>query len=82
MRSFLAGAEEIIDFSANINPLGISPKIKEVLVKSIDQLSHYPDPECKEAKKEISHYFKIDYENIVLGNGSTELIYLIVQKKY
>lgn len=72
-------SEEIIDFSANINPLGISPKIKEVLVKSIDQLSHYPDPECKEAKKEISRYFGIDYENIILGNGSTELIYLIVR---
>lgn len=71
--------DEIIDFSANINPLGISPKIKEVLVKSIDQLSHYPDPECKKAKKEISRYFKIDYENIILGNGSTELIYLIVR---
>lgn len=79
MERYGISLNEIIDFSANINPLGISPKIKEVLVKSIDQLSHYPDPECKEAKKEISGYFKIDYENILLGNGSTELIYLIVQ---
>lgn len=79
MERYDISLDEIIDFSANINPLGISPKIKEVLVKSIDQLSRYPDPECKEAKKEISRYFKIDYENIILGNGSTELIYLIVQ---
>ncbi|KUK55436.1 MAG: L-threonine-O-3-phosphate decarboxylase [Atribacteria bacterium 34_128] len=79
MERYGISLNEIIDFSANINPLGISPKIKEVLVKSTDQLSHYPDPECKEAKKEISGYFKIDYENILLGNGSTELIYLIVQ---
>lgn len=79
MERYDISLDKIIDFSANINPLGISPKIKEVIVKSIDQLSHYPDPECKEVKKEISGYFKIDYENIILGNGSTELIYLIVQ---
>ena len=72
-------SEEIIDFSANINPLGFSSKIREVIIKNLNQLSHYPDSECKKAKKEISHYFKIDYENIILGNGSTELIYLIVR---
>jgi len=72
-------SEKIIDFSANINPLGFSSKTREAIIKNLDRLSHYPDPECKEAKKEISHYFKIDYENIILGNGSTELIYLIVR---
>jgi len=79
MEKYGISSEEIIDFSANINPLGFSSKIREDIIKNLDRLSHYPDPECKEAKKEISHYFKIDYENIVLGNGSTELIYLIVQ---
>jgi len=79
MEKYGISSEKIIDFSANINPLGFSPKIREVIIKNFDQLSHYPDPECKEAKKELSRYFKIDYENIVLGNGSTELIYLIVR---
>ena len=79
MEKYGISSEKIIDFSANINPLGFSSKTREAIIKNLDRLSHYPDPECKEAKKEISHYFKIDYENIVLGNGSTELIYLIVQ---
>lgn len=79
MEKYGISSEEIIDFSANINPLGFSSKTRETIIKNLDRLSHYPDPECKEAKKEISHYFKIDYENIILGNGSTELIYLIVQ---
>jgi threonine-phosphate decarboxylase len=79
MEKYGISSEEIIDFSANINPLGFSSKTREAIIKNLDQLSHYPDPECKEAKKEISGYFKIDYENIILGNGSTELIYLIVQ---
>ncbi|OQY39436.1 threonine-phosphate decarboxylase [Candidatus Atribacteria bacterium 4572_76] len=79
MEKYGISSEKIIDFSANINPLGFSSKIREAIIKNLDQLSHYPDPECKKAKKEISGYFKIDYENILLGNGSTELIYLIVQ---
>ena len=79
MEKYGISSEKIIDFSANINPLGFSSKIKEAITKNLNQLSHYPDPESREAKKEISGYFKIDYENIILGNGSTELIYLIVQ---
>jgi len=79
MEKYGISSEKIIDFSANINPLGFSSKTREAIIKNLDQLSHYPDPECKEAKKEISGYFKIYYENIILGNGSTELIYLIVQ---
>jgi len=79
MEKYGISSGKIIDFSANINPLGFSSKTREAIIKNLDRLSHYPDPECKEAKKEISHYFKIDYENIILGNGSTELIYLIVQ---
>jgi len=79
MEKYGISSEKIIDFSANINPLGFSPETREAIIKNLDRLSHYPDPECKEAKKEISGYFKIAYENIILGNGSTELIYLIVQ---
>jgi threonine-phosphate decarboxylase len=79
MEKYGISSEKIIDFSANINPLGFSSKTREAIIKNFDQLSHYPDPECKRAKKEISHYFEIDYENIILSNGSTELIYLIVQ---
>lgn len=79
MEKYGISSEKIIDFSANINPLGFSSKAGEAIIKNLDRLSHYPDPECKEAKKEISGYFKIDYENIILGNGSTELIHLIVQ---
>jgi len=79
MEKYGISFEKIIDFSANINPLDFSSKAREAIIKNLGRLSHYPDPECKEAKKEISGYFKIAYENIILGNGSTELIYLIVQ---
>ncbi len=48
---FLASAEtgipvsEMLDFSASINPLGISKKVKTVITKELDNLVNYPDPE-------------------------------------
>jgi threonine-phosphate decarboxylase len=70
---------EIIDFSANINPLGLNKTLKKEFVKSYKRIFHYPDPEAKDLIRQISKYWKIDEENILLGNGSTELIYLIIQ---
>ncbi len=69
--------DEIIDFSANTNPLGVPPSVKKIIVNNLNRISHYPDPECKELKKEISRYIGINYDNIIIGNGSIELIYLI-----
>jgi threonine-phosphate decarboxylase len=69
--------KEVIDFSANINPLGLTKAIKRELAKCYRLIAHYPDPEAKDLIGEIAKYWKIDGQNIVIGNGSTELIYLI-----
>jgi len=69
--------DEIIDFSANTNPLGVPPSVKKIIINNLNWISYYPDPECKELKKEISRYLGINYDNIIIGNGSIELIYLI-----
>lgn len=71
--------DKIIDFSANTNPLEVSPFIKKIIINNLNWISHYPDPECKELRKEISWYLGINYDNIIIGNGSTELIYLIAR---
>ncbi len=66
--------KELLDFSASINPT--TPKnVKKELIKNLWEISLYPDPENRELKKAISDYIKIPKENIILGNGSTELIY-------
>ncbi len=67
----------IIDFSANINPLGLSPGIKEAISKNIGSLMYYPDPDSKGLKKIISVLHGINQSNILVGNGSIELIHLI-----
>ncbi len=67
----------IIDFSSNINPLGISPKIKNIITGNFSLLNHYPDPECRSARERLSKYWGIDKDNFLLGNGSNELIHLL-----
>lgn len=71
--------ENIISFSANVNPLGISYKLRDELPSHIDAISSYPDREYTSLRKAISRYTATDYENILVGNGSTELISLVIQ---
>jgi threonine-phosphate decarboxylase len=68
---------EIIDFSASINPLGISDKVKKVIAKEIANLVNYPDPDAKMLRQFISAHLSIKSDSIICGNGSTELIYLL-----
>ncbi|OPJ56828.1 pyridoxal phosphate-dependent aminotransferase [Alkalithermobacter paradoxus] len=73
-RNYNFKKEEIMDFSSNINPLGVSPKGKEAIIKNIDSVSIYPDPDYLNLKDSISNYCNVSKENILLGSGATELI--------
>ncbi len=74
--------EEIISFAANVNPLGISPKLKETLASRIDSITSYPDREYTSLRRQIAAYVNADIEDIIVGNGSTELISLFIQIKH
>ena len=69
--------EEILDFSANINPLGIPNSLKEALINNIHMIERYPDPEYKALIKTIADYHGIDPRWISVGNGATELIFAL-----
>ncbi|MDP4183130.1 MAG: pyridoxal phosphate-dependent class II aminotransferase [Bacillota bacterium] len=69
--------EDFIDYSANINPLGIPEVLKESIVSNIDALTNYPDPDCSELKMDISLYLNIDIDAIIIGNGAAEIIFLL-----
>lgn len=71
--------EEILSFSANVNPLGVSPLLRSALSEHIDAITTYPDREYTSLRKCIAEYCHTDYENIIVGNGSTELISLFIQ---
>lgn len=71
--------EEIISFSANVNPLGVSPQLRASLAEKIDAITTYPDREYTSLRKCIADYCTTEYENVIVGNGSTELISLFIQ---
>ncbi len=71
--------EDITSFSANVNPLGISPLLRETLAKHVDAITNYPDRDYTQLRKSICAYTGANFENIIVGNGSTELISLFIQ---
>lgn len=71
--------EDITSFSANVNPMGVSPKLRASLAGHIDAITQYPDREYTSLRKCIGQYIDTDYKNIIVGNGSTELISLFIQ---
>ncbi len=71
--------KEIIDFSGNINPLGFPESVKKALAENLDVISVYPDKNYTALRKSIAAYTGADYENIKVGNGSTELISVFIK---
>ena len=67
---------KIIDFSSNVNPLGFPASVKDVIKKNIDLLSAYPDPNSLKLRSDLTKYTGIPKDQIVVGNGATEIIYL------
>lgn len=76
-RSLGIPPEELLDFSANINPLGPAPGVQDAVCSSFHRLAHYPDRECYELRRALAGFHHVDVANIVAANGSTELIYLL-----
>lgn len=73
--------EKVLDFSAPINFLGASPKAVEAVRQNAELIRFYPDPNPVELKTEISKYVGcgVSARNIILGNGSIELIYMLTE---
>ncbi len=71
--------EDILSFSANVNPLGVSEKLKQALAEHLDAVASYPDREYTNLRQCIASYTGTEPEHIIVGNGSTELISLFLQ---
>jgi len=70
---------ELLDFSANINPLGFPSGIKAAVEQALGEIVHYPDRRSLELTRELAAYHGLSPEQILVGNGSTELIYLVAR---
>ena len=76
-RELRRGVDRLIDFSASINPLGPSSKVWRALSKARVVLQHYPDPACLDLRHVLALRWRCSIEEIVVGNGSTELIHVL-----
>lgn len=73
--------EDFLDYSANVNPLGIPQELRELIISNIDLISCYPDPECNDLRKDISSYLDIPSDRIIIGNGAAEIIFLLFDEQ-
>ena len=71
-------AEQVIRLNGNENPYGPSPKVNEAL-GSFQFYNHYTDPEQRKLRSVLSKYLGAPEERIVAGNGSDELIDLLLR---
>jgi threonine-phosphate decarboxylase len=72
--------EEILDFSSSVNPLGPSEKALEAAKNSFKEIATYPDSNSNELRQAIADHFDgLSKNNVVVGNGSTELMYLFAE---
>ncbi|WP_138206846.1 pyridoxal phosphate-dependent aminotransferase [Haloimpatiens lingqiaonensis] len=69
---------ELIDFSSNINPLGIPESFTNNINEALNNCTRYPDIKYREILKNLSDYTGVYEENFVLGNGAAEIIDLCI----
>jgi threonine-phosphate decarboxylase len=78
-REFGIAPEDLLDFSANINPLGFPEEVRQSVSAHLEKISQYPDPLCTEFRDALSARHGLDVRRILVGNGSCALIHRIVE---
>lgn len=69
----------LVDFSANINPLGMPETLKQALFAQIGVAERYPDVEYQRLHQQLAAHHGVPVEWVLAGNGETESIYTLAQ---
>jgi threonine-phosphate decarboxylase len=72
---------DVLDFSANINPLGPAPGVRDALCAAMDRIQHYPSPEPVALGELLSTQWGVPASQIMLGNGATELLHFFARTR-
>ena len=65
-----------LDFSANINPLGLPETVLNAILSNAPRVINYPDPSARKLYSVVAEHYHAERKGIILGNGATELFYL------
>ncbi|MBU5229218.1 pyridoxal phosphate-dependent aminotransferase [Intestinimonas butyriciproducens] len=66
---------EIVDFSANLNPLGMPESVRRAAAAAVKGAVHYPDPLCRVLTEGIARRDGVEREWVLCGNGAADLIF-------
>jgi len=72
--------DSLVNFAANVNPLGFPLSVSRAIVSNLDVLSTYPDREYTKLREVIGTYCNVDSNYVMVGNGSSELIALLIHQ--
>lgn len=70
---------QVIDFSANINPMGPPEKVLHLLQGQLEIIRHYPEPYGGRFRQDLAVYHGVPPEEVLVGNGAAEIIYLLAR---
>ena len=70
--------EQLLDFSANINPLGMPVSLKRAIIDNLDCTERYPDVDYAQLHAALAEHHQIPSSWILAGNGETESIFTLV----
>lgn len=71
----------VLDFSANVNPLGMPSGVRRAAKLAVNEAVHYPDPLCRELKRAVAEHEGVRPGQVVCGNGAADLIFRLVLAK-
>ena len=72
-------AENILDMSSNINPLGPPPGLMDYLRTNLSVATRLPEVDSGETVRQYAEYLSVNPNRILAGNGTTQFIYAIPQ---
>lgn len=75
----LSAQKRVLDFSANINPLGLSLRVRQALENSIRDCVHYPDPYCRKLTAALAAYHQVPEAWLQCGNGAADVLFRITR---
>lgn len=73
------GLKRVYKLASNENSLGPSPRAVSAIKKALKYLNRYPDGSCYYLKVKLAKALKVAPENLIIGNGSDEIIEVIVR---
>jgi histidinol-phosphate aminotransferase len=80
MEAYGVKEEDIIKLGSNENPWGASPKAKQAIIDSIDEINRYPESNHEYLKEKIAEYAGVDQNQVIVGGDGADELFDVLAK--